>query len=399
MSKNMSKKKLLVLAASRYQIPTITTAKRLGYYVITTDNVPENPGHALADKSFDIDTTDRQAVLDIATREHIDGIISAATDVAVPTAAYVAEQLGLPGVPVDSAYIVCDKVSFRQFLCKHGFPVPEAYAITLNYRPEADFFKRHWIIKPDRSSGSKGIFILNSKDDFHQRLTETLSFSTQSRGIIEEFIEGFQGTCEGIVTKGELVLTFILDRQTVSPPYVATSGHHFPTLLPSHLQKKLFSVLKEILRALGIADTTFDCDFVATNDEVYIIELSPRMGGNSISSLLKKATGFDLIEYSVHKACHNTAILPKKIKTRPTAVVLLGLLNKGLLFYDQVEAEAMRKEEWVDSLTLDTGLGEQVLPFINGRHRVGEAFVFGRDRADLDDKVIELKRRLDLKAI
>ena len=51
-------KTILVLAASRYQLPTITSAKRLGYRVITTDNLPENPGHALADVNYLVDTLD-----------------------------------------------------------------------------------------------------------------------------------------------------------------------------------------------------------------------------------------------------------------------------------------------------------------------------------------------------
>jgi len=395
----MNKKKLLILAASRYQVPVITTAKRLGYYVITTDNKPDNPGHALADNRYFIDTTNRKAVLDIAEREDIDGIIAAGTDVAVPTSAYVAETLGLPGVPLDSAEIVCDKVSFRQFLHKHGFPVPEAYPIMMNYQPEVCFFSRPWVIKPDRSSGSKGVFIIGSLDDFNQRLPETLGFSPDSRGIIEEFIDGFQGTCEGIIAKGQLVLSFILDRQTVTTPFVATSGHCLPTLLPIHLQQKLFSILEEIIAALEITEAIFDCDFVAANNEVYILELSPRMGGNSISPLLYKATGFDLIEYGVRKSCRDESSLPKKIEIRPTAVVLLGVSNKGYLCYNKGEAEELSKEKWVDSLSLDLGIGEEVLPFINGRCRIGEAFIFGKDRTDLNARVDELKQRLGLKAI
>src|SRR5512136_2568795 len=100
-------RKLLVLAASQYQIETITSARRLGYYVITLDNRPDNPGHRLADKCFNIDTTDVDAVLEIAQREAIDGIIAPCTDVAVPTAACVAERLHLNGPSLKSAQIAC----------------------------------------------------------------------------------------------------------------------------------------------------------------------------------------------------------------------------------------------------------------------------------------------------
>ncbi|NMQ18946.1 hypothetical protein E4P82_06820 [Candidatus Competibacter phosphatis] len=110
----MTRKTLLVLAASRYQIPIITTAKRLGYRVLTIDNVPDNPGHALADQACFIDTTDIQGVLAVARRERVDGVIAACTDVAVPTAAVVAQALDLPGISPDAARITCDKNLFSR---------------------------------------------------------------------------------------------------------------------------------------------------------------------------------------------------------------------------------------------------------------------------------------------
>ena len=93
----MSRPALLVLAASTYQLRTIRTAKRLGYRVVTTDNVPTNPGHALADQAYSTDTTDLEGVLAIARRERLDGVIAPCTDVAVPTAAVFA-LVALPDV-------------------------------------------------------------------------------------------------------------------------------------------------------------------------------------------------------------------------------------------------------------------------------------------------------------
>ena len=389
----------MVLAASLYQLETIKTAKRLGYRVITTDNVPNNPGHKLADKSYKISTTEKEAVLNIACQEKINGIIAACTDVAVPTAAYVAERLSLPGPPLETANIVIDKLAFREFLGNHRFPVPEFYPIIPDFSLDGLFQESNWIIKPDRSSGCKGIFILRSEEDFYQRLPETLSFSPMGRAVLERYIEGFQGTCEGILKNGELALTLVLDRQTAPFPYTATWGHHVPTKLAPHFKERLFSILKDIWRILRVTDGPFDCDFVVSNDEVYILELTPRIGGNSITKLLQRAIDFDIIEYSVKQVCGDQGILPDPIQTRPTAIVLLGVLENGHLIYDEKEAELLQKEDWIDSLSIDINIGDSVKPFIHGRNRNGEAIVFGKDRDDLDAKVIELKRRLSLKAV
>src|SRR3954466_6107 len=104
---------LLVLGASLYQLPIITRAKEMGLRVVTADYLPKNPGHALADAFHIVDTTDAEGILRVAREEKIDGVIAACTDVAVPTAAYVAQHLGVRGPSWRASSILCDKIAFR----------------------------------------------------------------------------------------------------------------------------------------------------------------------------------------------------------------------------------------------------------------------------------------------
>ena len=395
----MSNKTLFVLAASYYQVEAIRRAKHLGYRVVTTDNVPANPGHLLADSSYDIDTTDRDAVLEIARREQIDGIIAPATDVAVPTMAHVAETLGLSGPPLESAEILCDKLKFRSFQKQNGFPVPEMISVNARKTPDPAFFDTgRFILKPDRSSGCKGTFIVTSREEYMRSIPETLSFSPTGNAVLERFIEGFQGTLEGIMKDGEPALTFFLDRQTFSPPYVTTCGHRVPTSLPCRTQQQVLEQLREVCKLLRINDGAFDCDFVATDHEVLILEMAPRVGGNSIARLLLYSANFDLIEYSIRDACGDSAELPVSLDIAPTAIILLGVNEKGTLLYDTAQAKALISEPWVHTLTFDFEIGDQIQQFKNGRHRVGEALVSGGNRSELDMRVLELKQRLELGA-
>jgi biotin carboxylase len=392
----------MVLAASRYQIDTIMTAKRLGYWVITTDNVPSNPGHALADRAYAVDTTDREGILRVAREEGITGIIAPCTDVAVPTAAFVAEALGLPGPSLKAVAVTCDKASFRQFLTANDLPCPRTVRVTSPALPgDVDFSARAWIVKPSKSSGSKGVYIVRSAEEFAQRIPETLAFSPDGVALIEEYIVGAQGTCEGILEESDVAQHWILDRQTVSPPYVTTCGHHVPTRLPARLQKQLLELLRKIWALLGVTKGPFDCDFVATDDEIYILELTPRIGGNAISTLLRVAWEFDLVAYAVRYAAGQPGSFPapESAACRPTAIVLLGVSNTGRLQYDLAEATWLRAQEWVHALSFDVELGDRVAPFINSRHRVGEAVVTGADRTTLDQRVEELKRRLAVRAV
>src|SRR5574340_1210804 len=174
----MTRPRLLVLAASKYQLDTIQTAKRLGYWVATTDNVPTNPGHALADASFSVDTTDVEGVVRLARQLQVNGVISPCTDVAVASAAEVALALGLPGVPPEAARVLTSKLRFRCFLEEIQLPHPWACEVEAGELPGSDLFDgRQWLVKPNRASGSKGVFIVKTFDEFRSRLPESRAFS------------------------------------------------------------------------------------------------------------------------------------------------------------------------------------------------------------------------------
>lgn len=385
-------KTLLVLGASRYQMDAIRTARRLGCRVITTDNTPDNPGHAIADQAYGIDSTDVEAVLDLARSARINGIIAPCTDVAVSTAAYVAEELGLPGPPLAAARTATDKIAFRQFLQQHRLPCPRFYTLPPGTLPPAEMWDASptWIIKPDRSSGSKGIFMIRSPDELASRLAESRSFSPSGTVVVEEFFEGHQGTVEGVLKDGRIILHFILDRQTAHAPYVTTVGHRLPTLLLQSVQQQIVQHLEQVWSLLGIREGVFDCDFVHSRGQTYLIEITPRLGGNSISQLIRRAAGVDLVEVAVQQACDEPSVVPSRVTLKPAAVVLLGVWESGILQFDNDRVQTLRSQPWLDSLELDVSSGSPVEPFVNGRHRIGEAYL----HADSPHALAELEHRL-----
>ena len=118
-------RKLLMLGGSESQIVAIDRARELGYYTVLCDYLPDNPGRFHADKFYQVSTTDKDAVMRVAREEVVDGVVAYGSDPAAPTAAYVAERLGLPGIPYETAKSFCEKHLFRDFLCRKGFSVPE----------------------------------------------------------------------------------------------------------------------------------------------------------------------------------------------------------------------------------------------------------------------------------
>lgn len=298
-------KKVLFLGAAPTQIPPIEYALKQGHYVITLDYLPENPGHKLAHKYYNVSTTDKKAVLEVARVEKIDGIVAYASDPAAPTAAYVAEKMGLPGNPYESVKILARKDLFREFLAKHNFNVPRSKAFY------EEFEAKHWLdeiglpafVKPVDSSGSKGVTHLQNTGDFHDAFESALTFSREKKVIIEKQIirQGYQVAGDGFVLDGELAFHCWADEHFDKLCNgLVPIGQTFPTSQNEELLVEAHKETQRLLTLLGIKTGALNFDFVFSDDgKFYFLELGPRNGGCLIPEVIRYATGVDLIKYTV----------------------------------------------------------------------------------------------------
>ena len=194
-------KKILLLGGSYFQVPSVKKAKELGYYTITCDYLPDNPGHKYADEYHNVSTTDKEAVLKLAKKLNIDGIVCYASDPAAPTASYVAEKLGLPGHPYKSVEILSNKDLFRKFLAENGFNTPFAkgYTNVENAKKDWILFKKPIMVKPVDSSGSKGITKIEHIEELDNAFEYALNFTRAKRIVIEEYVESFVDSCFKVI--------------------------------------------------------------------------------------------------------------------------------------------------------------------------------------------------------
>lgn len=295
-----------MLGGSMQQIPIIKRAKEMGLYVITCDYCPDNPGHKFADEYYNVSTTDLDAVLELAKRLNIDGIVAYASDPAAPTAAYVSEKLGLPGNPYQSVKLLTEKDLFRKFLKEHGLNCPKAQGFT-NYEDAlASINEFHFpvMVKPVDSSGSKGVVKIYGVDELKDAVDEALSYSRGKRFIIEEFIvkKGYQVSGDGFSVDGKLVFTSYgneLYSGKGTREYVAL-GEFWPSLLTEEQKNKVDEELQRLITALGMKTCAYNIEVILDeNDTVYVLELGPRNGGSYIPQLIKYATGVDLVDYTI----------------------------------------------------------------------------------------------------
>lgn len=299
----MRQKRLMLLGGLRYLLPVIEAAHKEGYYVITCDYIPDNIAHKYSDEYCNISIIDKEEVLAKAKELQIDGIMSFAVDPGVVTAAYVAEKMGLPfGVPYESAKILQNKDLFRKFLTDNGFNVPVSggYSDYETASNDLGRFSFPVIVKPTDSAGSKGVSRVDSPADLPGAFAHALANSISGRVIIEEFIEkdGCSSDTDSFSEDGELkVVTFSAQRfdDEATNPYTP-SAYSWPSTFTKDQQEYLASEIQRLITLLDLKTSIYNIETrIGKNGRPYIMEVSPRGGGNRLAEMVRYGTGVDMI--------------------------------------------------------------------------------------------------------
>lgn len=299
-------KKILLLGGSKQQIPAIIKSKELGYYTILIDYLDDNPGQKYADKFYCESTTDKKKVLEISISEKINGILAYASDPAASTAAYVAEKLSLPSNSYKSIDILSNKGKFRNFLKQRSFNYPKALVSKKYYEilNEIETLNFPVIVKPIDSSGSKGVTKIEEVSGLNKAFVYAASFSRDKSVIVEEFVEKNHDYMVGgdiFVLNGEVVLWGLLNchRSKKVTPLIPI-GKSYPLLISQDKISLIKTTINKLLKELDISFGAFNIETIIDKEnEVYIIELGPRNGGNYIPNFLNLIYNVDTVELSI----------------------------------------------------------------------------------------------------
>ncbi len=386
----MNQKKLLLLGGAHYLRPVIREAHALGLYVITCDYLPDNTAHKLSDQYLNISILDKDKVLDAAKELQIDGVMSFACDPGVVTAAYVAEKLGLPyPASYESTCILQDKGRFRAFLRDNGFTVPWAHSYTDKQAALHDAKSFTWpcIVKPVDCAGSKGVRRVDSSFELEAAIDYALDFSHSAAFIIEQFItqRGYSSDTDCFVKDGVLCYCSFdeqrFDREAENP--YTPAAYSWPSSMPQEIQAELKSELQRLMTLLGITTGVFNIETrQGTDGRAYIMECTPRGGGNRLSEVLEMATGTKLVQNAVRAAVG----LPVDDMSDPVykghwAEIILHSRQAGAYQSVQIAPEVMpfvvQEDYWVSP-------GEEIERFSGANKAIGTLVLNFPDRETLE---------------
>lgn len=394
------RKTILLLGGSAAQIIAIKKAKDLGYRTVLCDYLTDNPGQSYADVYYPESTTDKDAILQIAIKEEISGIVAYSSDPAAPTAAFVANKLNLPGINYEIACKFCEKQLFRKFLEDNGFNVPKSLSLTTPFDynvVDTSSLRFPVIVKPTDSSGSKGITVLKDKRGLVEALKYAQKYSRNHTLIIEEFIERdhpYVIEAEIFALDGEVVSWGLINsiRDSSSNPLLP-SAYSYPLDLNDKRKKIVKEEITRLIKVTGDTSGAFNIEMIIdANDNLYFLDAGPRNGGNMLPEYISMISGKDIVGATIKNAMGEADNIDVSLDGTSGGFWGLGVLHttesghfKGIKYSDLANRCLVREE-------IQKQIGDEVFPFLRCNDLIGLNFYHFETKSDMDEVMIGMEK-------
>ena len=291
-------KKLAIIGASYLQLPLAKKAKEMGLEVHCFAWEEGAICKPLVDYFYPISTVDKEKILEVCQMQHIDGICTIASDVAAPTVAYVANEMGLIGNSYESAVKANNKYLMRNAFVAAGVPCPQYKMVISIEKALRERWTYPLIVKPSDRSGSLGVTKVQTTTELSPAIEKAIGVSFKKQAMVEEFIDGREISVECISFQGNHYPLQITDKVTTEAPHFVELEHHQPSTLSPEMFEKIYGITKRALNALGITNGASHSEYKITKDgRIAVMEIGGRMGGDFIGSdLVRLSTGYDFVK-------------------------------------------------------------------------------------------------------
>ena len=398
--------KLLVIGAGIGQVPIIKKAKAMGVHVSVVTKPGNQPGIELADDVFYQDIYARDEIVKWAKENGITAVVSDQNDLMMPTVAYVAEHLDIPGNSLEQIMAYCNKNIYRDNCDKIGNPVPKHTAVdSADYDFSTFDCPFPWIVKPADSQSSVGVQRINSMDEVKPAVEYALSKSKTHSAILEEFFFGKEIVCEGFISEGEYYLLAFADRKYFElKELLIPSQTCFTSKINKELLNKVVEYEKKMASYIGVKFAIVHSEYLVNEEtnEIRVVESALRGGGVYISShLIPLATGIDINEVLLKKALGVEIDVAKVFESNSNNAsgYICFYLPEGNV-HSVKGVEKLKQLSFVKMVCLDDIIvGQKTERMLHKGLRKGPILVTGKDREDLEKNIDEVQKTLEIEVI
>lgn len=340
-------KKIAIIGASYLQLPLVLKANEMGLethcFAWDKDAICKFHAHFF----YPISILEKEQILEKCKEIGVDGILTIASDIATLTVNYVAEKLNLIGNGYESAQLATNKHKMRTTFAENNLKSPRYRLIKKGQVLDNSKLIYPLIVKPTDRSGSLGVIKVNEESQLNEAIKQAQTESFAQEAIVEQFIEGKEVSVESISWEGKHYILAITDKEITKPPYFVELAHHQPSLLKKDVQIKIKEETIKALNAVNLKYGAGHTEFLITkDDEIFIVEVGARMGGDFIGSdLVYLSTGYDFLKAVVNIAMGSFET-PKLVWEKYSGIYFLSKETDYLLKYFEEETipEIIKKE-------------------------------------------------------
>lgn len=397
MANGQKPKAVLIFGVGPLQLSIIERAKRLGLYTVGIDPVANATCRDAVDAFEVVGGQDFEGTCAVVEKHGINAIVTAATDKPLVMMARIAEKYGFPFYSVETAQWSTDK-----YQMKYRFElgdVPHAQGRLISKVEEAEGLVFPVIVKPRDNSGSRGVKLCRNKEELKVSIEEALENSKLDTVLVEEFIEGpeysieslhyFEGSQQPTANvqqpecKSEVIQ--FTEKKTTEFPYNVELGHKQPANLSEEHKAAIREIVSKIGKAMNFVNCPSHTELKINDRGIFVIETSPRLGGDYITSTLTPlSTGINLEDQLLHIAL-GEPLDTKTGRVEKASGVHFFCLPEGRV--EKIDTKALDEaKNWpgVYSLNLKLKVGDEVHQITSSLNRYGEFIVKAEDREELD---------------
>ena len=377
-----NKKAVLIFGVGPLQESIIGRAKKMGLYTVGIDPCADATCKDCVDAFEVVPGQDYEGHCAVVEKYGIDAIVTAATDKPLVMMARIAEKYGFPFYSVETAQWSTDKFQMKERFELGG--VPHAQGRLISKAEEAEGLVFPVIIKPRDNSGSRGVKLCRNKEELEASMNEALDVSKLDTVLVEEFIEGPEYSIEGLHHDGKSEVIQFTEKKTTEFPYNVELGH----IQPANISKENQQIIREIVSKIGSALHFENCPShteLKINDRgIFVIETSPRLGGDYITSTLTPlSTGVNLEDELLKIS------LGENINPQPKAVQYSGVrffsFEEGSVIKHIPNSEFVKTWPHVVDFSFNLKEGEKVNRITSSLNRYGHLTLTAGNRDAIEE--------------
>lgn len=393
----MAEKLIHILGGGPWQVPTVRRAKALGYRVLVTDMYTERPAYALADLHAVVDITDREATLQVASRHRIDGILCDTTDVGVPTAAYVAERLGLPGMGYQTAINCTNKGRMRRLSDQAGLAVPRyrliSAASALDEAAAAVGFPL--VVKPVDNQSGRGVSRVSDPGALLPAFELAKQFTRSGEVLMESCVDGTEIIVDGFLVEGEMRILGLAYKTPYPDAVTVSSRIHYPGGQPPRNHGRIHAATRGVLSALGLRHGVFHGEFIIRGDDVVPVDIAARGGGCMIySHVIPHVSGVDVNRAMIRAAMGESVSIEPAAEPRAANIEFMrmpdGMLS-GIMGAEQAAAIP-----GIAAIHFNVNVGDRIEALGHKDHRPGYVVALADSSEQAIDISLQAKSRISV---